>query len=357
ELVSLHLLDPDIRIDAETETVSFGAGVRYGDLGSELQAQGWALRNLASLPHISVAGAVATGTHGSGDRNGTLSRAVTGLDLVTADGEILAITPGDPDFNGAVVALGALGVVTRITLDIQPTFDLRQDVYDGLTWARFLENFDAIMGRAYSVSVFTTWDDAAVGTVWLKSAIGSARPPADLYGARPVSVGAHPIDEVDADSRTEQGGVPGAWIDRLPHFRIGFTPSNGEELQSEYLVPRHHAIEAIEVVRALADRIAPLLHISELRTVAADSLWLSGAYEQDVVAIHFTWKFEPDAVRALLPDLESALRPFSARPHWGKVFDSVDRGLYPKLNDFVALADRLDPRAKFRNEWLDRNLF
>ncbi len=356
-LVSLHRIDPDIRVDAETETVSFGAGLRYGDLGRELQTRGWALRNLASLPHISVAGAIATGTHGSGDRNGTLSRAVSGLELVTAEGELLAVTPSDPGFDGAVVSLGALGVVYRITLDIEPTFDVRQDVYEGLTWPRLVENFDAIMARAYSVSVFTTWSGADVGMVWLKSARGAARPPAELYGARPMSAQAHPIDGANPESTTEQGGVPGAWIDRLPHFRLGFTPSNGDELQSEYLVPRQHAIEAIETVRALAPLIAPLLHVSELRTVAADSLWLSGAYETDVVGIHFTWKFEPDAVAALLPSLEAALAPFAARPHWGKVFDSVDRSLYPQLGEFVALAERLDPNRKFSNEWLERHVF
>ncbi|MDP3209483.1 MAG: D-arabinono-1,4-lactone oxidase, partial [Rhodoglobus sp.] len=237
------------------------------------------------------------------------------------------------------------------------TFDLRQDVYEGLSWARLLENFDAIMARAYSVSVFTTWAGAEIEKVWFKSAIGAARPPAELYGARPVSRQEHPLEGADPDNTTEQHGVPGAWIDRLPHFKLGFTPSNGDELQSEYLVPRKRAIEAIEVVRALSPQITPLLHVSELRSVAADSLWLSGAYETDVLGIHFTWKFEPDAVAALLPTIEAALAPFGARPHWGKVFGSVDRGLYPKLDEFVALAGRLDPNGKFRNEWLDRHIF
>ncbi len=357
ELVSLAAMDPDIRIDAETETVSFGTGLRYGDLGRELQANGWALHNLASLPHISVGGAIATGTHGSGDRNGSLARGVSGLELVTATGEVITINPGDPEFDGAVVSLGALGVVSRVTLDIEPTFNIRQDVYAGLPWKKLLENFDAIMGRAYSVSVFTTWSSADVGKVWLKSAIGASRPPAELYGARPMTVTAHPLDGGDLESATEQGGVAGAWIDRLPHFRLGFTPSNGDELQSEYLVPRRHAIRAIEAVLAMAPELAPLLHVSELRTIAADSLWLSGAYETDVLGIHFTWKFRPDAVAAILPTLEAALAPFEARPHWGKVFHGLDRTLYPKLGAFVQLADRLDPTAKFRNQWLDRFVF
>lgn len=356
-LVTLEDMPRAIRIDEETETVSFGAGIRYGELGAALQANGWALRNLASLPHISVAGAVATGTHGSGDRNGTLSRAVAGLELVTASGEVVNIGPIDEGFDGAIVSLGALGIVSRLTLDIEPTFEVRQDVYEGLTWTRLLENFDAIMARAYSVSVFTDWAGESVGRVWLKSVIGAARPPGELYGARPSVADLHPLAAMESTNTTQQGGVPGAWIDRLPHFRMEFTPSNGVELQSEYLVPRRHAIAAIEAVRALGPRITPHLHVSELRSVAADSLWLSPAYDTDVLAIHFTWKFEPDVVLRLLPVIEEALAPFEARPHWGKLFDRVDPSLYPRLDDFVELMQRLDPGAKFGNDWLDRHVF
>lgn len=357
ELISLAALPPDIRIDPETETVSFAAGVRYGELGRHLQHAGWALRNLASLPHITVAGAVATGTHGSGDRNGTLSRAVTGLELVTADGELLSIAPFDAAFDGAVVALGALGVVTRLTLDIEPTFDVRQDVYEGLRWDDFLANLDAVFARAYSVSVFTGWTGDTVGTVWLKSRIGESKPPATLFGATPTRADLHPLDGVPATNTTQQGGVPGPWIDRLPHFRMEFTPSNGDEIQSEYLVPRRHAAAAIEAVRALGDRLAPHLHVSELRTMAADSFWLSGASETDALGIHFTWMFEPDAVGALIPVVEEALAPFDARPHWGKVFHTPRRDLYPRLGDFVALAESMDPQGKFRNEFLQRTVF
>ena len=357
ELVSLGSLPPAIRIDGESETVSFSAGLRYGELAPVLKEAGWALRNLASLPHISVAGAVATGTHGSGDGNGTLSRTVAGLELVTATGELRSILPADADFDGSVVALGALGVVSRITLDIEPTFDVRQDVYEGLSWTNLLDNLDAIMGRAYSVSVFTKWDGEDVGRVWLKSVIGERRPPQTLYGATPALGARHPIHDMSTEHTTQQGGVPGPWLDRLPHFRLDHTPSNGNELQSEYIVPRLHARAAVEAIRALSDRITPHLHISELRSMAADSLWLSGAYDTDALAIHFTWKYEPDAVLPLLPVIEEALAPFSARPHWGKLFHEVDRSRYPRLPDFVALAEGVDPSGKFRNEFLERNVF
>lgn len=350
ELVSLDGMPAAIAIDPESETVSFSGGLRYGDLGPALQQAGWALRNLASLPHISVAGAVATGTHGSGDRNGTLSRAVSGLVLVTASGSVRTMSPADTGFDGAVVSLGALGVVHRLTLDIEPSYAVRQDSYRGLSWPRLLDNFDRIMARGYSVSIFTSWSGDDVGSVLLKSRVDGPKPPQDLYGATP-ELGMTP------DKMTEQRGIPGPWIERLPHFRIDHTPSNGTELQTEYLVPRQHALDAIRAVRALADAITPHLLVSELRSVAADSLWLSGAYETDAVGIHFTWKKEPDAVLALLPVIEEALAPFAARPHWGKLFHAVDRTLYPRLGDFVELAHELDPEGKFRNEYLERHVF
>ncbi|MDO7882241.1 FAD-binding protein [Salinibacterium soli] len=357
ELVSLEAMPAAIRIDGESETVSLSGGVRYGDLGPVLQSAGWALRNLASLPHISVAGSIATGTHGSGDRNGTLSRAVSSIEYVLADGSLRTISPVDDDFDGAVVALGALGVVHRITLDVEPTFDVRQDVYEGLTWSSLLDNLEGVFSRAYSVSVFTNWSGDDVGRVWLKSVIGERRPPQSLYGASPVLAPRHPLADMPTENTTQQGGVPGPWIERLPHFRLEFTPSNGDELQSEYLVPRRYAAEALVAVRSLADRIAPHLHVTELRTMAADSLWLSGAFETDALGIHFTWKKQPEHVLPLLPVIEEALAPFDARPHWGKLFHDVRRELYPRLSDFVDLAGRMDPSAKFRNEFLDRFLF
>ncbi|MDZ4045119.1 MAG: FAD-binding protein, partial [Rhodoglobus sp.] len=213
DVVSLELMPPAIRIDGESETVSFGAGLRYGDLAPVLQASGWALRNLASLPHISVAGSIATGTHGSGDRNGTLSRAVSGLEYVLADGSLRSISPVDPEFDGAVVALGALGVLHRVTLDLEPTFDVRQDVYEGLTWASLLDNLDAITGRAHSVSIFTDWSGDDVGKVWLKSVIGDRKPPQSLYGATPVLAPRHPLVGMPTENTTPQGGAPGAWLD------------------------------------------------------------------------------------------------------------------------------------------------
>ena len=360
DLVSLELIDDDIVIDEAERTVTVGGRIRYGDLATALQAAGWALHNLASLPHISVAGAVATGTHGSGDRNGTLAAAVARLEFVTASGELLVLRRGDADFDGAVVSLGALGIVTRVTLDIQPTFDVRQDLYDDLEWSALLENFEGITSSAYSVSVFTDWLGDTIGTTWLKSRMDAAAPPERLFGAERQRTERHMLPDQPPSNVTQQGGIAGPWSDRLAHFKLGFTPSNGDELQSEYLVPRRNAVEAIEAVRSLGARIAPLLLVTELRTMAADSLWLSGAYETDAVGIHFTWKPLGAEVGALLPAIEQLLLPLGARPHWGKVFTArvgQIEGQYPRFDDFRALAARLDPQRKFGNAFLERAVY
>lgn len=359
-LVSTADLPAPIRIDPETRLVSVGGGVRYGDLARELEAAGWALHNLASLPHISVAGAIATSTHGSGDRNGTLATAVAGLTILRADGDVVELRRGDDDFDGAVVSLGALGVVLEVALDIRPTFAVRQRLFGGVPWEAVTTRFDEVTSAAYSVSLFTTWDEEAVSLGWIKeladepSAIGD-----DFFGAPALTEARHMIATMDVRNTTEQLGVPGPWSERLAHFRFEFTPSNGAEIQSEYLVPRADAVAAIEAVRSIAPLIAPLLQISEIRTAAADALWLSSAYGTDVVGLHFTWLRDQEGVEAVLPALEDALLPLGARPHWGKLYldrDGVVPSLYPRLDDFRDLADRFDPTGRFRNPFLTRLL-
>jgi xylitol oxidase len=347
ELVSLAALPPDIAIDGET--VSCGAAVRYGELAPVLDEADLALHNLASLPHISVAGAVATATHGSGDGNGNLATAVTALELVTADGALVRVERGDPDFDAMVVSLGALGAVTRVTLAAEPAYEVRQRVFEDIGWAELHEHYDAITTSGYSVSVFTLWGDSS--QVWVKS---RDEGPAELLGHPAATEDRHPIPGIDPVNCTAQRAIPGPWWDRLPHFRMGFTPSAGEELQSEFHLPRRHAAAAIEAVRALAGQVRPHLQVTEIRTIAADTLWLSPQYEQDTVAIHFTWNRDPEKVLRVLADVEAALEPFGARPHWGKLF--LGAAPHPRSTDFLALADRLDPTGKFRNPWFDRHV-
>lgn len=360
-LLSTELLQSSPVIDASARTVTAGAGIRYGDLASTLQASGWALPNLASLPHISIGGAIATGTHGSGNRVPSLAASVAGLELVLASGDVLQLRRGDADFDGAVVSLGALGIVTRVTLDIEPTFDIEQSVFERLPFEAVEQNFDALTGAAYSVSLFTTWQDQdLLDQVWLKRRAGvDPAAPSELFGAVAAPADRHPLPGISAVNCTPQMGVRGAWLDRLPHFRLDFTPSNGEELQSEFLVPRRHAVDALRAVRTLADTIAPLLQVCEVRTFSADSLWLSGAYETDAVGIHFTWLKRQPEVEALLSAVEAALAPFSVRPHWGKLFSADAAALervYPRLDDFRELAARLDPSRVFVNEFLERTV-
>lgn len=381
-LVSLEALPDVVEVDEAAGTVRVSGGTRYGTLAGRLHPLGWAVHNLASLPHISVAGAVATATHGSGDRSGNLASAVRGLELVRSDGELVTLTADDADLAGAVVNLGALGVVTAVTLEIEPTYDVAQEVRTGLPWEAALEHLDEITSSADSVSLFTDWRGDAVGQVWRKmrvpagtgdEAAGSAAQAvgtggragvgtaADVrhFGALAAEAEMHPLAGVDPRSTTAQRGVPGPWHERLPHFRMEFTPSHGDELQSEYLVPREHAPAALRAVRALGDRVAPLLLVSEVRTIAPDDLWLSTAYGRESVGIHFTWKALEPEVMALLPALEEALAPFAARPHWGKLFADRDRalaGLYPRMGDFRALVERMDPRGAFRNDYLDRHV-
>jgi len=364
-LLSLKPME-DVVVDSAARTVTVGAGVTYGKLSPILHDKGFALHNLASLPHISVAGACCTATHGSGEKNGNLATAVAALEFVTAAGQVVKLSreKDGADFRGAVVGLGAIGVITNITLDVQPTFLMRQYVYENLPLRQMADHFDAIEASAYSVSLFTDWQKQRVNEVWLKSRMEKgqafdAKP--EFYGAKLATKNLHPIAELSAENCTEQMGVPGPWYERLPHFRMGFTPSAGKELQSEYFVPREHAVEAILAVERLRDQIGPHLLISEIRAIAADDLLMSPCYKQASVTLHFTWKPDWPAVRALLPVIEKELAPFKARPHWGKLFAMSPaqlRSVYGgRLTEFVGLANKFDPKGKFRNDFLNTNIF
>ncbi len=361
ELVSLEAMTStdSVVVAPDRRSVTVDAGLTYGEVAAALQPHGLALHNLASLPHISVAGAVATATHGSGVGNGNLATAVAALELVTSSGEVVRAARGDTDFDGMVVGLGALGAVTRVTLDVEPAFEVAQRVFDHLPWPALLEHFDEIVSCGYSVSLFTLFG-GDVDMVWVKSRTDAPAPPeGELFGAVPAEGERHPIPGIDPTPATPQLGSAGPWSDRLPHFRMGFTPSNGDEIQSEYLLPRGHAVPALEALRGLADRIRPLLQTCEIRTIAADRLWLSTAHEQDSVAFHFTWRQAQSEVEDLLVDLEAALLPLGARPHWGKVFLADAATLaprYPRHADFADLVQRLDPRGAFGNAWLERHV-
>jgi xylitol oxidase len=360
-LVDLSALPVDLRVDDTVPggppVASVGAGARYGELAVGLEAQGWALAAMASLPHISVAGAVATGTHGSGDRTPSLAAAVRAVEVVGAHGIRRRVVRGEPDFDGSVVALGALGVVTRLELDVEPSYAVAQEVRTGLSWSVLESRFDDVTAAAYSVSMFTRFDDG-VDQIWLKHRVGEERT-ADRFGTVAAAGTLHMIRGGAEQAVTEQGSVAGRWLDRLPHFRLAFTPSNGAELQSEYFVPRSSALDAIERLRRLAPAFRPLLQVGEIRTIARDALWLSGAHERDTVALHFTWVRDEPAVRRAVAVVEQELAPLRARPHWGKVFEmdaSALAEVFPRLADFARLRDHADPDRVFGNAFVDHVL-
>ncbi|WP_407571799.1 FAD-binding protein [Deinococcus altitudinis] len=365
DLISLKHFDRILALDPQARTVTVEGGVQYGELGPFLHAQGFALGNLASLPHLSVAGACSTGTHGSGLRHQGLASAVVSLELLTADGEQVTCSreQSGERFDGMVVALGALGAVTQLTLSVEPTYQVRQDVYEALSLDQVAARFGEVMAAGDSVSLFTDWQHARFDTLWLKRRVvaGDLQPaPAQLFGGVLAERDHHPVWDASAENCTVQRGVPGAWHERWPHFRAGRTPSSGQELQSEYLLPVEDAPAAIRAMFSIGARIAPLLYVSEVRAVAADSLWLSPAYGHGSAAIHFTWRPDEPAVRSVLHEVEAVLAPFGARPHWGKVFETTPEQLerlVPRLADFRQLARSLDPAGKFRNSFLDRSVF
>jgi xylitol oxidase len=362
--ISTQNLNKVLTIDEKAQTITLEAGAKYGQFAPELDKKGFALHNLASLPHISVAGACATATHGSGVKNGNLASAVSALELVTANGEIMNLSREKDGelFNGAVVSLGGLGIITKVTLDIHPTFQVRQDLFQDLPLQSLKDHFDDIMSSGYSVSLFTDWQNQNISQIWVKRRVekDTKDMAKDFYGAKAATKNLHPITRLSSENCTDQMGVAGPWYERLPHFKMGFTPSSGEELQSEYFVPRKNALEAILALEKKGNLIFPQLMITEIRTIAADNYWMSTAYKQDSVAIHFTWKQNIPEVMALLPMIEAELAPFNARPHWGKLFTiapSVLQSRYEKYPDFLAVLKKFDPEGKFRNAYLDLNIY
>ena len=363
--VSLKRLD-QISLDEKARTVTVGAGVRYGDLATVIDKRGYAVHNLASLPHISVAGACATATHGSGLHNGNLATAVRGLEIVTADGAIAQLSreKDDERFHGVVVAPGRMGVVTSVTLEVQPTFQVAQSVYQNFSFDHLKDHFEEIFSSGYSVSLFTDWQNHQATQVWIKRRLapGDANKwEPEFFGAKLATEKLHPLAGHSAEACTEQQGIPGPWYERLPHFRMNFTPSSGQELQTEYFVPFDRGYEAILAVEKLRDQITPHLFITELRTIAADKLWMSTAYERPSLAIHFTWKPEWPAVQARCCPRSKPRSSPSSRGRTGASCSPCRaqklESRYTRLADFEQLAKRFDPDGKFRNEFVQTNLY
>jgi xylitol oxidase len=362
--ISLRALDEIASIDEQAGTATMEAGASYGQVCEALDDRGYALQNLASLPHISIVGAAATGTHGSGADNQNMAAAVSGVELIDANGDLVTLTRQNDGwvFNGVPVHLGGLGLITKVKVDLVPSFEVRQHVYRDLPVSAIHPHFDEIMGSGYSVSLFTDYQGDTLNQVWRKqkAADSTDDPEPDFFGAVPADAKMHPVPGGNPKFCTEQFGQPGPWYNRLPHFRMGFTPSSGEELQTEYFVAREHSAEAYEAIAEWSDEIAPHLLISEVRLIDADDLWMSTAYGQPKTAFHFTWKQHPDALKRLIPKIEEALRPYDPHPHWGKVFSlspETVQSKYDRLDDFKDLLARYDPSGTFRNAYLQYYLY
>ncbi|MDP9041289.1 MAG: FAD-binding protein [Bacteroidota bacterium] len=364
-LISSNSMNKILSLDTVNKTVTVEGGIKYGELAPFLDKKGFALHNLASLPHISVAGSISTATHGSGVKNGNLSTQVRGMEIVIADGSIVKLSKekDGENFNAAVVGLGAFGIITKVTLDLRPAYQVSQRVFVKMPLSSMKDHFEEIVSAGYSVSLFTDWQSESINEVWIKEIAESHMQNHDadeFYGARAATKNLHPIIELSAENCTPQMGVAGPWYERLPHFKMGFTPSSGKELQSEYFIPKQHAVEAISAIQKMGKQIGPHLFITEIRTIAADQLWLSPCRNQDSVTIHFTWKQEWDEVKKLLPLIENELATFNPRPHWGKLFTmpgSVLESRYEKLTEFKKMVVSYDPKGKFRNDFLERTIY
>ena len=355
-LIAFSEFDKNIEIDSSKMLVRVPAGVRYGEVAPKLHANGFALRNMGSLPHITVVGATSTGTHGSGVGNKNLSGSIAEIELITATGD--AITLDQSELPAARVALGSIGIIHHLTLDIVPTYEVAQTVYFDLPFVQLISNLDAILSAGYSVSVLSMWGDEFVDQVWVKSKIGTnlVLTQNEWFGAKLATRKSNPIREADSAAATEQFGLPGPWFERLPHFKLDFTPSFGEELQTEYFIDRKDAPAALNAIYKIREELSELIMVCEMRTVAQDENWLSEAYGRETFVFHFTWRPNIPAVEKLLLKIEASLEPFKARPHWGKVFtnNAFDfSSLYPKFNSFLTYRGTYDPSRKFVNKLLE----
>ena len=355
DLVLLDGLPETVIIDPATLTATVPSAMTYTDLADELHRAGFALANLASIPGISIAGACATGTHGSGNDQRVLAAAVTGIQLVGPEGDLFGIgREVDRDtFRGSAVALGALGIVTQLTLDIEPTYDMTQWVRLGIPLDELENRLNDVFSAGYSVSAFTNWLSGEAA-LWLKCRVDE--PDLKCASGTAARHSVHPVPGMAPELCTEQSGAVGPWHERLPHFRPTAVVGTGNELQSELFVPRHVAQKAVVALREIGHLVAPALLVSEVRTVRADDLWLSPSYGRDSTAFHFTWNSDEATVLPAVATIEERLMPLGARPHWGKITTADPRtvvSLYERAPDFEQLTYDFDPTQKFRNDFVN----
>lgn len=358
-LISLKNLDAEIEIDEKSQTVRVSAGTSYANLAKYLEKNGWALSNLASLGEITIAGAVMTGTHGSGSDNKVLSDSVVAIEMILASGDKFVIDRKDfAQFPGFVVSFGALGVFTKLTLKIVKSFSVKQVVYENIPIQSVLENFNEIFDRPYSASYFSNWSPKNTGQIWMKFLDNEkfSELQSNAYGGNLALTNQHPVKVNHPGNCTEQMGVAGKWLFRLPHFKLDSSPASGDEVQTEYLVDRDYVQGYINELTKIGEDIAARVYATEIRTMSSDDLWLSGAYGRETVGFHFTWK-KTSEVKDFLPVIENILGKNKGRPHWGKLFSTPRAQLierYPKYEEFRQLIQKYDSGNKFRNKFIEQ---
>lgn len=353
-LVSAAGLAFEPALDKASSTVKVSAATRFGDLALFLEKNGVALKNMGSLPHISIAGAAATGTHGSGDKNQILSSSLSAYSFLNSKGELVRYQRGDENFEACRVGLGAYGLWVSVELDVVPSFQIRQDVYLDIPWEVFYEDPTNLTSAGYSVSLFTKWGEVSIDQVWVKALPGD-KAGLPIAGISPEKTSRKELAPGVGDNLTQQGGVEGPWLDRLPHFRLDATPSAGNEIQTEYFIQRKNIVGAVKAVNKIAEQINHTLIITEVRTIAQDDAWLSPMNRGDSVALHFTWVNDTPAVDKAVAALEEVLAEFDPIPHWGKVhhFDkSKLEKVHARLGKARAVFDELDPEGVFNTEYL-----
>ncbi len=361
-LVSLRRLNRVVAIDRDASTVLFEGGILHYELTDHLHRAGFALHNLPSMPHFNVVGACATGTHGSGDTNRCLAAAIRGMEIVTAGGDLVEVPAAD--LPATAIGLGAFGVVARMTLEIESTFYVAQERHVDVPVANAIDNLDEIMGSAYSVSYFTDWQHDRLHEVWRKFRLDTENGPIpdtpdDYFGGTRAGDEIEPGMVENDVNVTRQMLIPGPWHERLPHVRVRDPIQVTSQLQSEFFVARRHGQSALRAIAELGERLKPAIGegiVAEVRTVAADDLWLS-PFPHPSLALHFGWVPDWPSAEKALPLVEAALAPFEPRPHWGKLFTmpaETVRDCYPRFADFVARVAHYDPAGKFRNRYLEQ---
>jgi xylitol oxidase len=353
DLISLEHLPRRVEVAADRTTVTVDAGIRYGELAPALDAEGLALANMASLPFFTVVGACATGTHGSGDTNRGLAAAVRGLELITASGDLGIVDDGDdPDTVAAMaVGLGAFGLVTSLTLAVEPRYEMAQTIDVDVPLGATIDRLDEVMASAYSVSLFTNWLGDSIHSLWRKYRLD------ELQAPRPevLELGGTSATAPLVDYHTAAAMAPGPWYERLPHVRWDRPDAPRPQLQSEWFVARRHGPDALRAMVALGPRVAPAMTggvLAEIRSVAADDPWLS-PFAEDTLALHFSWASDPGLCAPVIPLIEEALTPFEPRPHWGKLYTMAAediRSRYPRFDDWARLVAAYDPTGTFAND-------